>query len=507
MRRILEYKNHEAKNFFLKEESYFNLDLPKYFIFDKLLKKVSEKIDKKQIHDICENKKGSSRKKDKLNPNDFEGVNYTFLNNKDGKFSWRPFQLIHPALYVSLINRMTETSNWQLIIERFKELQNNPKIVCQSIPFESEKDSSDTAESIINWYQSIEQKSIELALKYSHVLHTDITDCYGSIYTHSVAWALHTRPVAKKERFNNNLIGNIIDIHLRHMSYGQTNSIPQGSVLMDFIAEMVLGYADSELSNKLDPLSISEYQILRYRDDYRIFTNNPEIAELIVKHLTEVLNDLGLRLNAQKTKVSNNVITSSIKPDKLYWIANKKGARSLQEHLLLIHSFAEKYPNSGSLNKALNKFFSRIYKLKETNQNILVLISIVVDIAYKNPRIYPIASAIISKLILLVEESESRQEIADLIMTKFNKIPNTGYLQIWLQRVFLKGNTKLEFQEPLCKKVIDKQVIIWNSDWLKSYLKNVIIETPIIDKKKIDEMDEIIDLEEVQLFDSKPYYQ
>ena len=92
-------------------------------------------------------------------------------------------------------------------------------------------------------------------------------------------------------------------------------------------------------------------------------------------------------------------------------------------------------------------------------------------------------------------------------MTKFNKIPNTGYLQIWLQRVFLKGNTKLEFQEPLCKKVIDKQVIIWNSDWLKSYLKNVIIETPIIDKKKIDEMDEIIDLEEVQLFDSKPYYQ
>lgn len=28
------------------------------------------------------------------------------------------------------------------------------------------------------------------------------------------------------------------------MQYGQTNGIPQGSVLFDFIAEIVLGYAD-----------------------------------------------------------------------------------------------------------------------------------------------------------------------------------------------------------------------------------------------------------------------
>ena len=47
--------------------------------------------------------------------------------------------------------------------------------------------------------------------------------------------------------------------------------IPQGSVLMDFIAEMILGYADKELSKKIEDNQISNYQILRYRDDYRIF--------------------------------------------------------------------------------------------------------------------------------------------------------------------------------------------------------------------------------------------
>ena len=38
------------------------------------------------------------------------------------------------------------------------------------------------------------------------------------------------------------------------MSYGQTNGIPQGTILMDFIAEMVLGYADYLLTERLKDL-------------------------------------------------------------------------------------------------------------------------------------------------------------------------------------------------------------------------------------------------------------
>jgi len=67
------------------------------------------------------------------------------------------------------------------------------------------------------------------------------------------------------------LLGNVIDDNLRNMTYGQTNGIPQGSVLMDFIAEIVLGYTDLELSHKINQLKIEDYQIIRYRDDYRIF--------------------------------------------------------------------------------------------------------------------------------------------------------------------------------------------------------------------------------------------
>ena len=109
----------------------------------------------------------------------------------------------------------------------------------------------DKAEQISHWWREIEQRSIELALDYEYIIQTDITDCYGSIYTHSIVWALHNKDVAKRERQNPKLLGNIIDRHIQDMSYGQTNSIPQGSTLMDFIAEMILGYADSELTRKI----------------------------------------------------------------------------------------------------------------------------------------------------------------------------------------------------------------------------------------------------------------
>jgi hypothetical protein len=48
----------------------------------------------------------------------------------------------------------------------------------------------------------------------------------------------NTQKFAKRNRSDKKSIGNIIDTAMQGMNYGQTNGIPQGSVLMDFIAEM-----------------------------------------------------------------------------------------------------------------------------------------------------------------------------------------------------------------------------------------------------------------------------
>ena len=123
----------------------------------------------------------------------------------------------------------------------------------------------------------------------------------------------------KKKRNKSGLLGNIIDNYMQGMQYGQTNGIPQGSTLSDFIAEIVLAYADKLLSERLNTNGISNYHIVRYRDDYRIFCNSKEDTERIAFFLQEVLAD-SISIEWEKTYLTEDVISDSIKPDKKAYI-------------------------------------------------------------------------------------------------------------------------------------------------------------------------------------------
>ncbi|PSB00585.1 hypothetical protein [Merismopedia glauca] len=219
MKRVLEYSHSDARRFFLKEESYFNFDLPKYFVFGNVLQKVSQKLDNKSLSDFYSTyKEENSEKCKSCEPCNYDRVNYKLLNNKDGRYAWRPMQLIHPALYVSLAHIITQENHWNTIVTRFTDFSKNHNIECSSLPIEAGDNLSDQAETVSNWWQLTEQKSIELALDFEYLLHTDIVDCYSSIYTHSIAWALHTKEEGKKRKGDKKFIGNLIDKHLQNLT-------------------------------------------------------------------------------------------------------------------------------------------------------------------------------------------------------------------------------------------------------------------------------------------------
>jgi len=494
VRSILGLSSDEVREFFLKEESYCTIDLPPYIHFDSLLKETANVLDGENIRELCAQK-----------PRDFEDVNHLILNNKDGRHAWRPLQLIHPALYVSLVNQITEKDNWKLIRRRFEAFAQNQNIQCLSLPVESLTEERDKAAQISHWWHQVEQASIELALDYDFIIDTDVIDCYGDIYTHSIAWALHTKSEMKKRenRSNEGFIGNVIDTHIQDMRHGQTNGIPQGAVLMDFIAEMVLGYADMELTEKISEQNIEDYRILRYRDDYRIFANSSQDGERILKCLTEVMIGLGLKLSPAKTKISNQVVSSSIKADKLCWICRRHTDKNLQKHLLIIHNHSSEYPNTGSLAVALQDYYKRITRLDNYDQP-LPLISIVVDIAYRNPRTYAVCAAILSKLISFLKTQEEKQMVIEKTRKKFSKIPNTGHMEIWLQRITLPFAPDVDFDESLCRLVRGENEPIWNSEWiLSTALKNATDAKKILSAAKIKELNPIVPKEEVALFVAK----
>ena len=508
MQNILNLTYLEAQAFFLKGESYSNIDFPHYFDFNSIIKEIFKETLNKTLVDCCNQiPKGKGKHKADV-PSGFENVCYQLLTNKDGKYAWRPLQLIHPFLYCLLVKEVTKQNSWAIIQARFAQFSANKKIECLSIPAQSETKKSDKAENILNWWNGIEQKSIKLSLKYDHVLITDITDCYSAIYTHSIVWALHTVPVAKQK--TGTLLGDKIDSLIREMRYGQTNGIPQGSVLMDFIAEIILGYVDEELSKKLNTHNINDYKILRYRDDYRVFSNNIFELEIIAKLLTETLVDLGLKLNSGKTYLSSDVIKSSLKSDKLYYISNTPiYARNkyflfstIQQELLFIHDVSSKHPNTGVISKLLTiTYKKRIIKREIIKEDLNVLISIIVDIIYKNPRTYSVGFAIISKLLTMITDKEEVKSITNDIFEKFKKVPNTGLMQIWLQRITIPIKGKVEFTEPICRLVASEAIELWESNWLKPKLRAKLSILKFIDKNKLEKLSPVLDMSEISMFE------
>ncbi|MBK8869648.1 MAG: RNA-directed DNA polymerase [Elusimicrobia bacterium] len=322
---VLDMSNVRAEGFFLKDESYCTFDLPPYFSFKAILKKTDKLLKKVPLSNF-----------QKSDPKEADRINHVILTNKDGKYSWRPMQLIHPALYVSLVKKITEVNSWKKLNKRFAFFSKNSRIRCLSIPAETK--GKDAAGQVSNWWQEVEQKSIELSLEYEYIAHADITNCYGSIYTHSIAWAIHGQKWAKRHRQPGHL-GNDIDRHLQAMNFGQTNGIPQGSALMNFVAEIVLGYSDLILSLKLKGHGVCDYRILRFRDDYRIFVNQPKDGEEILKCLSETMHALGMKLHPSKTGLSREVIRQSIKPDKLSWICRKHSEKDIQNNCSLSMRF------------------------------------------------------------------------------------------------------------------------------------------------------------------------
>jgi len=130
-----------------------------------------------------------------------------------------------------------------------------------------------------------------------YVLLADVTECYRSIYTHSIPWALHGKSVAKKNQ-KNTLLGNRIDKLVRNMQDRQTNGIPIGPDTSLIIGEIILSAVDARLNEILGPVSG-----FRYYDDYELSFYSHGEAEEASRALQIALADYNLQLNPSKTRI------------------------------------------------------------------------------------------------------------------------------------------------------------------------------------------------------------
>lgn len=530
---VLSLDSKDAMDFFLKSEQYHGFELPEYFVFDELLQNVKRIVEDTPYEECLQNG---------ISPENLSNVNLDILLNKDGHYAVRPIVLANPFLYYFLVREICNESSWILIKKLFEKFQ-VPHITSCAIPvIPKGTEPFHKSTTIINWWNSMEQRSIELSLEFRYMFVTDITNCYGSVNPQAFDWAFSLKDT-RFENGNKNSISKNIQKYLRAFQQGRNIGIPQGSAIFDFIGEIILGYSDLLLHEAIHKAGISNpYEIIRYRDDYRIFCNDKDVLEKISYILQHVLESLNFRMNSKKTKISNSIVTDAVKSDKLAYIYNtpifnKKGCDfdSFEKHLLYILMFARQYPDSGSIRTMLSDIDNRIEDWlkpyeeevttipiledggpkteKVTKQRRLVggsvhaMSAICTQIALENVGCCHYALRVLSRMVDSLKDENEKSTIVNLVYTKLCKQPNSDYIQLWLQNMTYQQDKitgKSPYKMRLCR-VVDrnKKVELWNNEWLKPNLYSNLHYDNVVDAEVLKKVTPVITFRERRAYDNQ----
>ena len=125
---------------------------------------------------------------------------------------------------------------------------------------------------------------------------TDISNCFPSIYTHSIPWSMHSRSKSKKNR-SPLLMGNLLDKATQCARDGQTNGLLIGPHASNVISEIIL--------TKIDDAMIKRgfRKFSRYVDDYTFYAKTHQEAEDFIRTLGLELREYELGLNSRKTEI------------------------------------------------------------------------------------------------------------------------------------------------------------------------------------------------------------
>lgn len=530
---VLSLDSKDAMDFFLKSEQYHGFELPEYFVFDELLQNVKRIVEDTPYEECLQNG---------ISPENLSNVNLDILLNKDGHYAVRPIVLANPFLYYFLVREICDESSWILIKKLFEKFQ-VPHITSCAMPvIPKGTEPFHKSTTIINWWNSMEQRSIELSLEFRYMFVTDITNCYGSVNPQAFDWAFSLKDT-RFENGNKNSISKNIQKYLRAFQQGRNIGIPQGSAIFDFIGEIILGYSDLLLHEAIHKAGISNpYEIIRYRDDYRIFCNDKDVLEKISYILQHVLESLNFRMNSKKTKISNSIVTDAVKSDKLAYIYNtpifnKKGCDfdSFEKHLLYILMFARQYPDSGSIRTMLSDIDNRIEDWlkpyeeevttipiledgepkteKVTKQRRLVggsvhaMSAICTQIALENVGCCHYALRVLSRMVDSLKDENEKSTIVNLVYTKLCKQPNSDYIQLWLQNMTYQQDKitgKSPYKMRLCR-VVDrnKKVELWNNEWLKPNLYSNLHYDNVVDAEVLKKVTPVITFRERRAYDNQ----
>lgn len=152
---------------------------------------------------------------------------------------------------------------------------------------------------IMDYEKSFEKtkRNLRGAFGRRFMVHTDVANCFSSIYTHAIPWATvgfdyakkHAKPVHSAEWFNQ------LDKKIRWLKRNETQSVAIGPATSNIASEIILARVDDELRK--------DFVYFRFIDDYTAYCETEEQAQDFIRRLAAELAKFKMLLNIKKTEV------------------------------------------------------------------------------------------------------------------------------------------------------------------------------------------------------------
>lgn len=205
----------------------------------------------------------------------------------------RPLGIPTPMAYENLCKVLSD--NWKEIKKELNNNTQNDTHKISRIHIRRSKSSNSLFQMNYKNFRIDGNPELDILIGSKYRVDADISSCFPSMYTHSLAWALAGKVDAKKNKNNKNMWYNQLDFNTMNTTNGETHGLLIGPHSSNLLSEIILTKVDFKLSPK--------YEYIRNIDDYSCYVASHDEASQFLLDLSKELREYGLLLNHKKTKI------------------------------------------------------------------------------------------------------------------------------------------------------------------------------------------------------------
>lgn len=311
--------------------------------------------------------------------------------------------------------------------------------------------------------------------RYRNVVHFDIENFFGSIYTHTFTWLMVNNNLDAIAIKDQNSIYNNIDTFLQNVNGSKTNGIVVGPEISRLLADFLLVNIEERIHLELVKegyVKGADYDLCRFVDDYYLYTNDLEKSHRIFEIITDNLNYYHLKINYSKTETlstdeyHNQWIESTreiidFQIEKIFVDSSETSGNKKVKYINVKNAIQLTIIKTGLTEKICSYLMSAILnKLEvmttsEINMSYIDFTNLCFYLLSLNSS-YVANQKIIRIFSLLLAHDEMKLDYIERGVTRFEEEIFAGYINDWINILLFFGANNIRISNKSEKKIIDE---------------------------------------------------